>query len=175
MPSLWLVGFQGATHRAYRRLHQRDPRLITGHVGLSVDGGGTIWGFTPVTPALSFTEARTQLRQDRTFPGRVTDDTAICASAVRLAAQGILRTPVYLWEQSYDDVTWLLLTTRLRAVATGEPLPTVRYGWQSGQPGVYNCATWPVTLGVTIPEQTGELRRYIPALALAAGGRRYGG
>lgn len=44
------------------------------------------------------------------------------------------------------------------------PLFHKMYGWPQADQVCYNCGTWPATIGVEIPEQTGSLSAYIPEL-----------
>jgi hypothetical protein len=173
MPELWLLGFRGATRASYRAFAEADPLLYTGHVGLSLDRGATIFGFSPLAPDAPPREVIDRLKRGDTFPGIVRDDRPVFVRAAEAAVRGLLASPVYLWAQPADRPT----LARLRALIQDDMLAGVSaakaYGWLGGRAGVYNCATWPRSLGVAVPEETGQLADYIAALRRVSGGRRW--
>jgi hypothetical protein len=175
VPQVWLMGFQGATRAGYHLFRDTDPLLLTGHVGVSLDGGTTIFGFSPYAPLLSPQTVIDALAAGRTFPGMVRDDRELFVRAVSAAARGYTRTPVYLWAQEILDADWAAVARRLQSARDASPETTTPYSWPSVPENGYNCATWPRTLGIAIPETSGRLARYIPALRHAAGGRIYAG
>ena len=175
MPQIWLLGFQGATRAGYRRFRDAEPLLLTGHVGVSLDGGQTIYGFSPDAPGLSPDATIDALAAGRCFPGIVRDDRPFFERAAAAAAAGYTRTPVYLWVQEVPQDTWTAAAGRLQTAHENDPPANPRYCWPAIPASGYNCATWPLTLGVAIPEPSGRLARYIPALRQVAGGRVYAG
>lgn len=102
---LWLLGFRGATRASYRAFIDTDPLLHTGHVGLSLDRGATIFGFSPLIPDASPRDAIFRLKRGDTFPGIVRDDRAVFERAAAAAGLGLLGSPVYLWTQTLDAPT----------------------------------------------------------------------
>ena len=175
MPQLWLLGFQGATRAGYRSYRDTDPLLVTGHVGVSLDGGGTIYGFSPLAPDLTPHALIDALAAGIAFPSIVRNDRAVFHRAAAAAARGYTQTPFYLWTQEVTAEAWATVAARLQVARTNAPDDNPPYSWPVLPESGYNCATRPVTLGVAIPEPSGRLARYIPALRRAAGGRRYDG
>lgn len=173
MPELWLLGFRGATRASYRAFAAADPLLYTGHVGLSLDRGATIYGFSPITPGALPREVIDRLRRGDTFLGIVRDDRSVFERAVAAADQGFIGSPVYLWVQVVDVPTYEHVHARLQAELRAQAELGRRYGWLVAREGVYNCATWPRRLGVALPEETGQLADYIAALRRVSGGRRW--
>lgn len=170
---LWLFGFRGATRASYRAFADTDPLLHTGHVGLSLDRGATIFGFSPLILDTSPRDSIARLKRGDTFPGIVRDDRAVFERAVDAAGRGLLDSPVYLWVQTLDAPTVARIHALLRAdVIEGVPAEK-RYGWLRAREGVYNCATWPRSLGISLPEETGQMTKHIAALRRVSGGRRW--
>lgn len=173
VPELWLLGFRGATRASYRAFAEGDPLLHTGHVGLSLDRGATIYGFSPLVPGAPPREVIDRLKRGETFPGVVRDDRTVFERAVVAAERGLLGSPVYLWARELDASAMEGIGERLVAELLGQAAAEKRYGWLVAREGVYNCATWPRSLGVTLPEETGQLADYIDALRRVAGGRQW--
>lgn len=172
MATIWLLGFQGAKRSAFARYVAGAPLLLTGHVGLSWDDGRTIYGFTPHTPELTPRQVVEALRAGGSFDGVVADDRAIFALAAREAAAGYLRSPVYIAPQAVDDERLRAIEATVLADRAASPLPARRYSWpRPGEPARFNCATWPGTLGLALPEPSGLLSRFIPALAASPAAR----
>ena len=55
--------------------------LLSGHAGVSTDGGATIWGLNPDAGGLPAWRVVQGLRNGDAFPGIVTDDTAMFTAA----------------------------------------------------------------------------------------------
>jgi hypothetical protein len=80
---------------------------------------------------------------------------------------------VCLWAQPADPPTLARLRALIQAdVRAGVPAAKA-YGWLGGRAGVYNCATWPRSLGAAVPEETGQLADDIAALRRVSGGRQW--
>jgi hypothetical protein len=173
MRELWLLGFRGATRASYHAFAEADPLLYTGHVGLSFDRGATIYGFSPYAPGESPREVIARLKRGDTYPGIVRDDRAVFERATVAADHGLLNSPVYLWAQPLDAPTLTRIHARFQAEPLGQALAEKRYGWIVARESVYNCATWPHSLGVALPEDSGQLADFIAALRRVSGGRRW--
>jgi hypothetical protein len=173
MPELWLLGFRGATRASYRAFADTDPLLYTGHVGLSFDHGTTIYGFSPHAPSEVPRAVIDRLKRGGTYPGIVRDDRTVFERAATAAARNLLGSPIHLWAQELDAPILERIRARFQAEPLGRPLATKRYGWLIAREGVYNCATWPRSLGVTLPEDTGQLADFIAALRIVSGGREW--
>jgi len=158
-----LIGFQGAGRGYESFIGQGEPLSYAGHVGVSFDGGQTFYGFTPYAPDLSYDQVIYALKWQRSFPGQVNDDTRVFYRAHELAQQG-LRTQVYVWRQGYSRQDVAAIRRRILQQVEDSPLRYVDYSFPQPDQVCYNCATWPATLGCEIPELTGVLGLYIPAL-----------
>jgi hypothetical protein len=142
-----------------------DAGMVTGHIGVSFDGGTTIYGFHPdKPPSMSIADLINNIKGSEgvegvTYPGILRNDNPQFTFA---ASNGrtVIQAPVLVAEGQFDYLrTWY--TSNLET-----PL-SVQYGFP-GKPGwntcVFNCATFPSYLGMPIPEYGGQLRNYIPAL-----------
>lgn len=160
-----LFGFLGAGRGSEHFIDSGDPLIYAGHVGVSWDGGNHIYGFTPYAPGISFSIVIRELKRQRLYPGQVNDDALVFHRAQDLAEQQLLRTQVYVWRQHFGSFKVVRMRRIVRKEARTSLLLYKEYCFPQDLQVCYNCATWPATLGVAIPEQTGELRNYIPALA----------
>jgi hypothetical protein len=149
------------------------PLLYTGHVGISFDRGETIYAFSPHSPDEAPREIIARLKRGDTYPGIVRDDRGIFERAAHAANRGLVGSPVYLWVQRVAAPTLARIYARFLTEPLGLPLSEKRYGWLVAKEGVYNCATWPRTLGVALPEETGQLADFIGALQRVSGGRQW--
>jgi hypothetical protein len=156
-----IYGFRG-TGRTAEEFIETEPLIYAGHVGISFDRGKTIYGFTPHAPGLSSAEIVETLKQKKSFPGQVLDDTAIFHRAQDLAEQGY-RTQVYVQSIPVSEADFNRIRKQVLEEVGGSPLVGKRYAFP-GPKGCFNCATWPASHGIPIPEPTGQLRDYIPRL-----------
>lgn len=90
MPELWLLGFRGATRASHRAFAEHDPLLHTGHVGLPIDRGATIYGFSPHAPSEDPRRVIDRLKRGDTFPGIIRDDRAVFERAAAASEQGLV-------------------------------------------------------------------------------------
>ena len=58
-----------------------DCLLLTGHTGVSTDGGTTTYGFKPDASGIPLWELMERLKSGDSFPGIVTDDRAVFSAA----------------------------------------------------------------------------------------------
>ena len=155
-----LVGFQG-------NMRARGEALLVqvGHVGVSFDGGDTIYGFRPTDAALEQIgdnlEFLRSLRDRMGFRGGIYNDTGVFQRANELG-QEVWRIPYVMSEEEFNNIF-----QEFQTQLSDGPNP----GWYSFPPkngdpmplGCNNCATWPKTLGLDIPEDTGNLQNYMQA------------
>jgi hypothetical protein len=175
---VWIVGYRGTVDFDSMKMWPSDIKpgdasnlagVITGHIGVSPDGGVTIIGFHPqIPPSMSVAELVNSIKgipdgqggiTRATYPGILRNDSPQFAFAAN-DGRTVIQAPVLVAEGQFDYLrTWY--TSNLDT-----PL-SVQYGFP-GNPGwntcVFNCATFPSYLGLTIPEYSGNLRNYIPAL-----------
>ncbi len=163
-----------------------EPLLYAGHVGISFDGGRTIYGLTPDVrlpggDRLSNAEALARLKAHEAFPGRVRNDTEVFQRAEEHAnADGwntSLVSSVELVEPAFkqkvmDDVRRMQAGGHDLAYSfpllpdEPHPVPGEHFHASNGYAAerVANCAVFPSKLGVPIPEPSGNLTLYIPEL-----------
>jgi hypothetical protein len=89
-----LFGFRGLGKRGEQFI-DAEPLIYAGHVGVSLDNGKVIYGFSPYAPELTSREVIDALKRHEFFPGQVLDDTAVFHRAQDLAEQG-MKTQVYV-------------------------------------------------------------------------------
>lgn len=169
------IGFDVLNYPEPADAYQQEAVLLkAGHVGVSLDGGKTIWGFHPTPEEWArFTadeEGIEHLKQGNFLFAGVYDDTHIFLRANALA-QPTRRTAVRQMIIHVSPAEFARIEQELqRAVALGSNLQMVyRFPDQGGGPmptGYDNCATWPRTIGVDVPELTGQLREYLQYLKL---------
>ena len=164
-----------------------DYLIFAGHIGVSIDNGATIYGFTPVAPeGMPKEQVISHLHNHTmTFPGAVKNDKAHFDLAERCAKQK-------KWDTDVTSVT-RTLTTAAHA-ETKKKLQDLA-GQQPGAHGLYysfplsdavdgqyfvdtpgpdgkivkgqnqaNCATFPGKIGIELPEESGNLRFFMPKL-----------
>lgn len=167
-----IVGFRGVgDNRHYTNEHDL---IKAGHVGVSFDGGNTIFGFHPTPAAMAafptHDAAIAHLRARQALVGGVYDDTAIFLRAHELAHGGA-RTAVWQRAIGLQPEQWEGVERAVQEALAATSAGTYdrRYCWpvKDRHPmpeGVDNCATWPRVLGLELPEPTGILSVYIEAL-----------
>lgn len=145
-----------------------DCLLYTGHVGISLDAQQPIYGFNPSTGAKPSWQVMEDLKSkdaDRPpYPGKVSDDSAVFAAA---SAKGL---QVIVLELVYPESRFNQIKERFEAEKAGSHL---HYSFPGGG-GDCNCATWPMKLGLLIPELSGVMKKYIAAMANAETPRKLG-
>jgi filamentous hemagglutinin len=102
------------------------------------------------------------LKKHHTFPGQVLNDTALFHRAQDWAGQGY-RTQVYVLSMDVPDDEFRIIQNRIFNDAKNSPLSNKSYTFP-GPPGCYNCATYPSSVGMSIPEESGNLVLYIEAM-----------
>jgi hypothetical protein len=138
-----------------------DPRLRFGHVGLSFDGGKTILGFNPHKPAGVSMETFVQrLRAGAAFPGAVQDDTRVFILARKHGLQ--IETVKYQMSgRDYRQVKNLIESDISNSPLQDKFYSFPRMGVGGFNAGCYNCATYPLSLGMETPYPSGKLGDYI--------------
>ena len=169
-----LVGFRGI---GFNPIRYTDPAYVheselikAGHVGVSLDGGQTVYGFHPSPEALAaVANGRAFLQEGGALRGGVYDDTEIFRRAQQLA-QDEPRTTVWQQVLYVTPEQFTRIAGQITAAQAAGSMLDAWYRFPSPDgaampPQCDNCATWPRTLGLSIPEDTGRLRDYIPLLA----------
>jgi hypothetical protein len=137
--------------------------LFTGHAGVSTDGNVTVSGFNPTPGPFPMWRLMDGLRNGEAFPGAVTDDTVVFATARQ---RGL---PILSFEVALPDTGFLDLVARLDAERRRSQYS---YGFPDGN-GDCNCITWLERLG--LPLLTGRLDEFAALLGVVlALNRRFG-
>ncbi|MGO4502609.1 MULTISPECIES: hypothetical protein [unclassified Dyella] len=167
-PTISIFGFRGAGSVEDLLVDGAPhPYVITGHVGYSFDGGQTIYGFGPSVPeGMSAYDAVQSLRNGASYPGVITDDTAIFQSVANNPAmsrgglpQAVIEQQIPLAQADFDAIQ-----AAHNSIGVGNPMNDVLYGFPGQNACTFNCATFPSHLGIPIPEATGNMRSYMPLL-----------
>lgn len=168
-----IIGFSGlGTVGIPSTLRHENGLIYLGHVGVTLDAI-TIYGFSPSPASIQAfgpTLSR-HLLMGGAVLGKVNDDTEHFHRAYEIYEKGLSKY-TQVWEipmnvdtAIYDRIRFRL-DEQLKAgtIPPWYKLPTIR---EAPMPeSCNNCATWPRTLGITIPEKTGILSNYIDILRL---------
>jgi len=168
----------------FQRVKDFSPLMWAGHIGISLDGGKTIIGFTPDIPrGMTTAEGIAALIRHEAFPGVLGDDSAIFLEAAALARDRGWDTEVTVAVSLVDTPEKMKTVhevARLSGMKPGEhgygysfplephqiPPSGEAFGASNGFPAscVRNCGTFPTKVGVKIPEPTGQVKAFIPEL-----------
>jgi len=155
----------------------RRPLLEAGHVGVSFDGGKTIYGFVPDTDE-PIADVMKKLKEHHAYPGKLQDDTELFRVAERLADEKQWNTRPVRADILLDPARKQEMRDEIMAIQSGAkhdlgysfPLPKAVDG-QSFQAGdgyganqIANCAVFPSKVGLPIPEPSGNMKQYVPKL-----------
>jgi RHS repeat-associated protein len=191
-----------------------DTLAKAGHIGVSFDGGRTIYGFHPTKAAIEEFDATAKylfdikaqrlaeelgisedaarelmIRREDTpalihlgehgaLRGQVYDDTMVFTNADRLASEYRAPTTVYELSRtvSLKEYLRMWVSVRFQVMFPLRELRWYRFPTPDGlpmPPKCNNCATWPRTIGLELPENSGQLKVYVPALKEKGGDMRW--
>jgi filamentous hemagglutinin len=166
MTRVYLIGFCGT---GFADTYEHEPALVqSGHVDFAFEGDDRIFGFHP-TPMAVQTIGSDQaviewLKALNTLPGTLQVDNTAFERAYALSQAGGRTT---VWQMAID-----LLESEFQQIYTQvlqwyTEQVEFRYSFPAETPmdDRDNCATFPRRLGLPLPETSGQLRVYIPALA----------
>lgn len=169
MKTIYLIGFIGVGIR--NKQYQSEPGLIkVGHVGINFENDNRILGFHPTPEAINAIggarEAMNWLRNRKDgnrLDGALQDDTAIFERAYELSLRGARCT---VWQQAIEFDSDTFERIREQAYNWYEEQKLFPYAFPLSIEDIEwdNCATFPRRLGLTLPEASGQLQRYIPHL-----------
>lgn len=167
-PTITLYGFRGAgSTRDLLAADAPHPYVVTGHVGYSFDGGRQIFGFGPKVPeGMSAYDAAQSLRDGASYPGIITDDTAVFRSVAENPAVGRDGLSQVVVEQKIpvSSADFDAIKAAHDAIGVDSPMDNAFYGFPGKNASTYNCATFPRKLGIPTPEASGNMRLYFPEL-----------
>jgi hypothetical protein len=174
-----LIGFRGVSPSNWINEYAVGDEIIDdlaqfGHVGVSFNRGKTIYGFRPSDAAMEMPDLDPVLRHGGTVPGQVFDDTTSFINAHRLSQEGVMgnRTRPYVMQITVSEQEAARMQQAVVAQVADPSLTSSPYRFPELDevtglplpmpPGCNNCATWPRTLGIPIPEETGQLYYRLP-------------
>jgi|GEM_PF-3145620 len=167
-PTVSIFGFRGAgSTKDLLAADPPHPYVVTGHVGYSFDSGATIYGFGPkVADGMSAYDAVQSLRNGTSYPGIITDDTAVFQSVANNPAMGRGGVPQAVIEQKIPVslAEFDAIKAAHDGIGVNNPMDNVLYGFPGQNACTFNCATFPTQLGIRIPEASGNMRSYMPLL-----------
>jgi len=155
------------------------PLLWAGHIGVSLDGGSSIWGFTPSNKPGVTKEAFMQgLRENKSFPGLVKDDKYVFDLATYYSQAAKWNTEVFVATQLVDADQKKKIEAQIGTMAKNDgkgdkdghgkkyqfPYPEQKDGSNFEDKDTANCAIFPTMVDIPVPENTGILDTYMPAL-----------
>jgi hypothetical protein len=151
-------------------LDNPDPNAraeaYTGHVGISLDKGKTIYGFGPeVSGNETKMDVISNLKNHQTYPGVITDDTTLFRDVVAGKYDPSNASPINLYVMTTKTPPDVM--THLNRSVNQREIRGVRYGFpEATHPTetVRNCATAFGECGLSIPSKDGKLINYIPAM-----------
>lgn len=157
---------------------EKQKLLWAGHVGISMDGGKTIYGLTPERPeGMSRKDFERKVKDNEAFAGKVDDDTHVFDLAREMAEKHGWNTmperSIVIMDKPEQSAI-LAEVLRMKGMKPGEhglgyqfPRPDdPAYSAQKGYAAecLGNCAVFPSKVGVPIPEPTGRMKQYMPEL-----------
>lgn len=177
MKKIYIIGYRGTRVEKFKKSVLEEGTLpillYLGHVGIgTIDG--IIFGFRPTNEAVRELASKgvnvtDYLKANNQIQGTLYDDTEYFVLANSLAEEAgthVFQMAIELKDDEYDklineirrrhserETHWYQLPQR---DINQEPLPM--------EDGVDNCATYPRTLGLPIPENTGTLADYIEVM-----------
>ncbi|MDB4961750.1 MAG: hypothetical protein JWP01_1749 [Myxococcales bacterium] len=167
-----------------KRARDQEPLLFAGHIGISLDGGKTIIGFTPKPPeGMTMPEFLKSLMEHDAFPGILGNDTPIFHKAAEAAREHGWDTEPIAAVQLVDEPKKMEIVdqaAKLSGMKPGEhgfgysfpkrpeerTGPNDLFASSNGFDAscVRNCGAFPEKLGVAIPEPSGNVKHYMPEL-----------
>jgi hypothetical protein len=174
MKQIFLIGFRGTGFRAEPYKHE-SLLIRAGHVGFYFEGEeDVIFGFHPTEEACRAVgdddAVIAWLKAHRTLDGALFNNTAIFERAAVLVQEA---TPTEVWEMSVAVSDEMFEHVRTQTIAWYNERRIFTYAFPSEDDveNRDNCATFPRRLDIPLPEPTGNLRDYMPALQ--AQGKRW--
>jgi len=169
LPNVYIIGFRGTGFRD-KRYFGEEALIRAGHVGISFEGNkDRILGFHPTQDAIAVIgddEAVIErLKGHHSVDGALQDDTMIFQRAFELAEFGA-RTEV--WQMAIASSNEEFERIRIQALEWYQEQKIFSYAFPpDDKPPIEsqdNCATFLRKLGLPLPEPTGKLLDFIPAI-----------
>lgn len=128
--------------------------LYAGHAGISFSLDGSIFGFNAKCKPGQVAETLQLLKKKAGIPGVVTDDTAVF-DAARARKMEVVCVEYECMEEEFESIQ--------SAFENELESSQFVYCFPGGE-GDCNCATWPAKLGLSVPEPTGMMKKYVAAM-----------
>ena len=116
--------------------------------------------------SMSAYDAVQSLRNGASYPGMITDDTAIFRSIAENPAmsrggvpQAVIEQRIPVSQAEFDS-----MRAAHDGLGVNSPFDDILYGFPGQNACTFNCATFPSRLGMPIPETSGNMRTFMPAL-----------
>lgn len=140
-----------------------DSLLFAGHVGISTDGGNSVYGFHAEGGGAPLWQVIDRLKNGDAFPGIVRDDSSTFSAAGKRGVT-VRSFDVILPEPRFQDFDGRLDGERKKSQYS--------YGFPNGD-GDCNCVTWLERLG--LPLLTGRMDEFVGlAATISYPSRRFG-
>jgi hypothetical protein len=161
-----IFGVEGAG-RTYVEGH---PYLYTGHVGYSFNFGEDIYGFGPYSTTENIPMIVQNLKPpiNKIYPGKVSLDTEFFEMAAKSQATTRSTNPQMVWKLDMPVTRMQYESAMQQNMVRGfeTELPDFTYAFKTGAncTAPFNCATYPSTLRLPIPLNSGQVKNYIPSM-----------
>jgi hypothetical protein len=168
---------------------EQDPLIKAGHVGISFDGGKTVYGMTPETNGMPLAEVIARLKRNELFPGNVLiDNRHFELARERAASRGWdtdVTRAIVTFDPSEQSGIYKDVTQRANDAAGGQYDQAYTWPFKTPVDGDYyrsgstpdgraydkdcigNCAIFPSMVGVPIPTR-GRMQDFMSELKLWA-------
>jgi hypothetical protein len=167
MKRVYLIGFRGT---GFRNERYKDESLLirAGHVGFYFeDEPDRIFGFHPTEQAANAVgddvDVINWLKHHRVLEGALHNDSATFHRAYELA-QSDAPTDVWQMAMPLEDNRYDQIREQAQQWYNDNRAFMYSFPPAESKADRDNCATFPRKLGLPLPESTGNLREYIPAL-----------
>jgi hypothetical protein len=161
-------------------MKSHEPLLWAGHVGISMDGGKSIYGFTPEQPpGMRVEKVIKDLINHEAYPGIVQDDTDVFALAEKMATERGWNTKPISAVELVDKPKKAEVVANVKRMAKAQPHEHgLGYSFPLDHPvdgehfrdsngfcggSVRNCATFPERWGFLRPSRAGTCAGTCPS------------
>jgi hypothetical protein len=162
-----IFGVEGAGRSFVEGTH---PCLYTGHVGYSFDFGKSIFSFSPYAPNESMSSVIYNLKSPfhKVYSGEVIRDEHFFKLASESTATTRSGNPQIVYKLDIPVTRLKYASAMNHNFSRGfqTELPEFAYAFQTGVncSAPFNCATYPASLGLPIPLDSGQIKNYISSM-----------
>jgi len=178
-PQVEIYGFRGGgggrknypaevTKRNFWHEASNFPEVYSGHVGFSVNRGKTIWGYGPNKPKNKpYGDFLNEIAENKSFPGGLHNDTRLFKKAMAGDFNSSIDIPSLGVHKLTMSVGWRAMwkiKSEIRRRGKGHEYQFPFREAPYYRPNNRNCATFLSFCAVDLPEESGNLRLFIPEL-----------